>query len=60
MAPSPASTAIQPMAAGAPNAFTEFDLDVQVTLDAAIGYAVRRCDTSDGCAATCASSCASS
>jgi FxLD family lantipeptide len=43
-----------------PDVFGEFELDVQVTTDAAAGYTVRRCDTSDGCAATCASSCASS
>ncbi|WP_203905601.1 FxLD family lanthipeptide [Virgisporangium aliadipatigenens] len=47
---SPASSDIYP----------EFDLDVQITTDAEVGYSVRRCDTSDGCAATCASSCASS
>lgn len=40
--------------------FGEFELDVQVTTDAGIGYTVRRCDTSDGCAATCASACSSS
>lgn len=39
--------------------FTEFELDVQVTTDAAVGYTVRRCDTSDTCGSTCASACAS-
>lgn len=39
--------------------FAEFELDVQVTTDAAIGYTVRRCDTSDTCGSTCASACAS-
>jgi FxLD family lantipeptide len=39
--------------------FGEFELDVCVTTDAAVGYAVRRCDTSDGCGTTCASACAS-
>jgi FxLD family lantipeptide len=43
-----------------PDALLDFELDVQVTLDAGDGYTVRRCDTSDNCAATCASSCASS
>jgi FxLD family lantipeptide len=37
----------------------EFDLDVRVTTDAAAGYALRRCDTSDGCGSTCASACSS-
>ncbi|MFC0529003.1 hypothetical protein [Phytohabitans kaempferiae] len=31
-------------------------MDVQVRSDVADGYAVRCCDTSDNCAATCASS----
>jgi len=39
--------------------FGEFELDVQVTTDAAMGYTVRRCDTSDTCGSTCASACAS-
>jgi FxLD family lantipeptide len=38
----------------------EFELDVQVTTDAAVGYTVRRCDTSDTCGSTCGSACASS
>jgi FxLD family lantipeptide len=42
-----------------PDALAEFDLDVQVTADAAIGYTVRRCDSSDNCGSTCASACAS-
>ena len=42
------------------NTYPEFELDVEITTDAAVGYSARRCDTSDGCAATCASSCASS
>jgi FxLD family lantipeptide len=33
-----------------------FDLDVRVTTTAAAG-AARPCDTSDGCAPTCASAC---
>jgi FxLD family lantipeptide len=42
------------------DAFPDFELDVQVTTDAAVGYTVRRCDTSDNCGSTCASACASS
>jgi FxLD family lantipeptide len=42
------------------DAFAEFELDVQVTTDAAVGYTIRRCDTSDNCGSTCASACASS
>lgn len=38
----------------------EFELDVTVTTDAAVGYTVRRCDSSDTCGSTCASACASS
>jgi FxLD family lantipeptide len=38
----------------------EFELDVQVTTDASVGYTVRRCDTSDNCGSTCGSACASS
>ncbi len=37
----------------------EFELDVTVTTDAAVGYTARRCDTSDTCGSTCASACAS-
>ena len=37
-----------------------FELDVQVTTDSAVGYTVRRCDSSDTCGTTCASACASS
>lgn len=40
--------------------YPEFELDVQITTDAVVGYDVRRCDTSDGCGSTCASACASS
>jgi FxLD family lantipeptide len=40
--------------------FPDFELDVQVTTDAAVGYTVRSCDTSDTCGSTCASACASS
>ncbi|MFI5492268.1 FxLD family lanthipeptide [Actinoplanes sp. NPDC051859] len=39
---------------------SEFDLDVQITTDAAVGYTVRRCDSSDTCGSTCGSACASS
>lgn len=54
------NTAIAPSARTEPDASGDFDLDVQITTDAAVGYTVRRCDISDNCAATCASSCASS
>jgi FxLD family lantipeptide len=37
-----------------------FELDVQVTTDATVGYTVRRCDSSDTCGQTCGSACASS
>lgn len=37
-----------------------FELDVQVTTDVAVGYPVRRCDSSDTCGSTCGSACASS
>ncbi len=37
----------------------DFELDVQVTTDAAVGYTVRRCDSSDTCGQTCGSACAS-
>jgi len=37
----------------------EFRLDVQVTTDPAVGFVGRACTTNDGCAGTCASSCAS-
>ena len=37
---------------------SDFDLDVQITIDVIPG-AVPGCDTSDGCAATCDSSCVS-
>ena len=40
--------------------YPEFELDVQVTTDAAVGYTVRRCDSSDTCGSTCGSACASS
>jgi FxLD family lantipeptide len=46
--------------ASADPALAEFDLQVTVTTDAAVGYTVRRCDTSDTCVATCASACVSS
>ena len=36
-----------------------FQLDVQVTVEAAPGYTMRACDTSDTCGSTCASACAS-
>jgi FxLD family lantipeptide len=36
-----------------------FALDVQVVADLAPNGAATRCTTNDGCAATCASSCAS-
>lgn len=39
--------------------FPEFELDVQVTADAASGYTVRRCDSSDTCGSTCSSACVS-
>jgi FxLD family lantipeptide len=42
------------------DAFGEFELDVQITVDASTGYTVRRCDTSDTCGSTCASACVSS
>jgi FxLD family lantipeptide len=37
----------------------EFELDVQVTTDAAAGYAQGSCQTDDTCAATCESACSS-
>ncbi len=37
-----------------------FELNVQVTTDVAVGYTVRRCDSSDTCGSTCGSACASS
>lgn len=37
----------------------EFVLDVQVVVDVKPGNAVAPCGTDDGCAATCASACAS-
>ncbi|MBL7502015.1 FxLD family lanthipeptide [Frankia sp. CNm7] len=37
----------------------EFQLDVQVTVDAAPGYTIRACDTSDTCGSTCGSACIS-
>jgi FxLD family lantipeptide len=40
-------------------AMAEFELEVTVTTDAAVGYTARRCDTSDTCGSTCASACAS-
>lgn len=36
-----------------------FALDVHIVTDASVGEAGKGCDTSDGCAATCASSCTS-
>ncbi|GAA0908553.1 FxLD family lanthipeptide [Virgisporangium aurantiacum] len=36
-----------------------FTLDVRIVTDANVGDTGRGCDTSDGCAATCASSCVS-
>lgn len=36
-----------------------FDLDVQVVTDVPADSADRACDTNDGCASTCASSCTS-
>ncbi len=36
-----------------------FALDLQVTLDVPTSGAAARCNTDDGCAGTCASSCAS-
>jgi FxLD family lantipeptide len=42
-----------------PAELAAFDLDVRVTVDAEIGYVVRRCDSSDTCGSTCASACAS-
>ncbi|MDT3443607.1 MULTISPECIES: FxLD family lanthipeptide [unclassified Pseudofrankia] len=38
----------------------EFQLDVQVTVEAAAGYTIRACDTSDTCGSTCGSACISS
>ena len=46
-------------AANATDTEDAFELDVQVTTEAAVGYTVRGCDTSDGCGSTCASACAS-
>lgn len=40
--------------------YPEFDLAVQITTDVAVGYSVRRCDSSDTCGSTCGSACASS
>ena len=42
------------------DALDEFELDVQVTTEAATGYTSRACDTSDTCGSTCASACVSS
>jgi FxLD family lantipeptide len=42
-----------------PAELAAFELDVQVTVDAEIGYVVRRCDSSDNCGSTCASACTS-
>lgn len=36
-----------------------FDLAAELVIDAAAAGAPRRCDTSDGCTPTCASSCTS-
>jgi FxLD family lantipeptide len=36
-----------------------FALDVQILTDGSVGDAGRGCDTNDGCAPTCASSCTS-
>ena len=36
-----------------------FALDVRIVADASVGDAGKGCDTSDGCAPTCASSCTS-
>jgi FxLD family lantipeptide len=36
-----------------------FELDVQIVVDVQPGHAIAACSTNDGCAATCASSCAS-
>jgi FxLD family lantipeptide len=36
-----------------------FALDIRIVTDANVSDAGRACDTSDGCAATCASSCVS-
>lgn len=41
------------------DAFGEFELDIQITTEAAAGYTVRSCDTSDTCGSTCGSACAS-
>ena len=42
-----------------PGELEAFELDVQVTTDVAVGYSVRRCDSSDTCGSTCASACTS-
>jgi FxLD family lantipeptide len=36
-----------------------FELDLQIVLDVPLGADMEACTTNDGCAATCASSCAS-
>jgi len=36
-----------------------FELDLEIMLDVPPGAAMEACTTNDGCAATCASSCAS-
>jgi len=54
------STALPAPEQAPADALAEFNLDVMVTTDAAVGYTVRRCDTSDTCGSTCASACASS
>lgn len=46
--------------AGQLGPLAEFELDVQVTTDAAVGYASRGCNTDDTCGSTCASACTSS
>lgn len=38
----------------------EFQLDVQVTVDAPGGHTTRACDSSDTCGSTCGSACVSS
>ncbi len=61
MAPStPAGAVLERTDPAQLDALSEFKLDVQVTTEAAVGYTVRACDTSDTCGSTCASACASS
>ncbi len=60
MPPSTISAVIQRRDPVPADAFGEVDLDVEVSVDAAVGYTIRGCDTIDNCGSTCASACASS